>query len=256
MPIHLRQICLVAEKLAPVIEDLEQVLSIKTCHIDPGVARFGLENALLTVGTNFIEVVAPIEEGTAAGRYLDRRQGDGGYMVICQVGSKEEQDAYRARAAARDVRVAWEADRTTWRIMQLHPRDMRASFFEVDWDENNAFTGNWGPAGGTGWEPTISTDVVSAITGVELQGPDPMALAEHWAAISNLPVETEDDTPVVLLANATLRFLPDRDGRGPGLGGIYLAVADRDRLIRQAAARGCKVAGDTVEIGGTRFHLT
>ena len=44
-----------------------------------GSAEFGLENTLMPVGRNFLEVVAPIQEGTAAGRYLDRRGGNGGY---------------------------------------------------------------------------------------------------------------------------------------------------------------------------------
>ena len=37
------------------------------CHRDPAVGKYGLENALLPVGTNFLEVVAPVEANTAAG---------------------------------------------------------------------------------------------------------------------------------------------------------------------------------------------
>jgi hypothetical protein len=51
---------------------------------DPGVKTFGLENAIFPVGNQFVEVVAPIQEETAGGRYLDRRGGDDCYMVICQ----------------------------------------------------------------------------------------------------------------------------------------------------------------------------
>ena len=84
MKIQLRQICLVARELEPVIEDLTEVLGIQRCYVDPGVGQFGLENTLMPIGRNFLEVVAPIQEGTAGGRYLDRRSGDGGYMVITQ----------------------------------------------------------------------------------------------------------------------------------------------------------------------------
>ena len=89
MTIQLRQICLVAKDLNPVIDDLTEVLGINRCFIDPGVRTFGLENTLMCVGRNFLEVVAPVEEGTAGGRYLNRRGGDGGYMVICQAGNKK-----------------------------------------------------------------------------------------------------------------------------------------------------------------------
>ena len=66
MSIRLRQIALVANKLAPVIDDLKAVFGLEVCYIDPGVGAFGLENSLLPVGNNFIEVVAPIKDGTAA----------------------------------------------------------------------------------------------------------------------------------------------------------------------------------------------
>ena len=59
MSIQLRQICLVAEQLAPVIDDLTAILGINSCYVDPGVAKFGLENNLMPVGRNFLEVVAP-----------------------------------------------------------------------------------------------------------------------------------------------------------------------------------------------------
>ena len=70
MSIQLRQICLVAEQLAPVVDDLTAILGINSCYVDPGVAKFGLENNLMPVGRNFLEVVAPTQDNTAAGRYL------------------------------------------------------------------------------------------------------------------------------------------------------------------------------------------
>ena len=108
MTIQLRQICLVAEQLAPVIDDLTAILGIQSCFIDPGVGKFGLENNLMPVGRNFLEVVAPVQENTAAGRYLQRRQGDGGYMVITQIDTLDEHQRLRQRALDQGVRVAHE----------------------------------------------------------------------------------------------------------------------------------------------------
>ena len=70
MTIQLRQICLVAEHLTPVIDDLTAILGINSCYVDPGVGVFGLENNLMAVGRNFLEVVAPTQPNTAGGRYL------------------------------------------------------------------------------------------------------------------------------------------------------------------------------------------
>ena len=95
MTIQLRQICLVAHELEPVIDDLRSILGINSCYVDPGVAKFGLENNLMPIGRNFLEVVAPIQENTAGGRYLDRRSGDGGYMVITQVDTLPEHQRLR-----------------------------------------------------------------------------------------------------------------------------------------------------------------
>lgn len=255
MAIHLRQICLVAGDLAAVAKSLEQIFAIKPCYVDQAVKTYGLENTLWPIGTKFLEVVAPIQENTAAGRYLDRRGGDGGYMVITQVPTREEQDAVRARAAENGVRVAHEHDRGTWNLMQLHPGDMRASFFEVEWDERAELTGHWMPAGGGGWQEAVSKDVVSDNLAAELQSDDPEALAAHWAAVAGLPVDRRDGAPVVTLTNAVLRFVKADDGRGPGLGALDLKVEDRARLLRGAEARGARVSDHQVLVCGTRFNL-
>jgi hypothetical protein len=255
MTIHLRQICLVAEELAPAVKDISEILSIPVCHVDPEVGKFGLENSLLAVGTKFLEVVAPIQENTAAHRFLKRRGGDGGYMVICQAASLAEQAELRARAARQGVRVAFESDRGTWNIMQLHPGDMGAAFLEVDWDEQADFNGNWQPAGGKDWKSTVSKAVVSDIVAVELQGDDPEALAQRWAAVIGLPLEYRNKVPTITLANADLRFVHAHDGRGDGLGGLDLRVTDRARLLSQAERRGVRPSDDQVVICGTRFNL-
>ena len=80
--LRLRQLCLVAAQLEPVVDDLSAVFGVEVCHRDPAVGQFGLHNALLPFGTSFVEIVAPVTEGTTAERYLERRKGDGGYMVI------------------------------------------------------------------------------------------------------------------------------------------------------------------------------
>ena len=256
MSIHLRQVALVASNLVAAVEDLSAILGLEVCHVDPGLAIWGLENALLPAGRNFLEIVAPTTEGTAAGRYLERRGGDGGYMVICQTETRELQSACRERAASVGVRVAYESDeREGFNIMQLHPRDLEAAFFEIDWDVESDFAGRWEPAGGKGWEQHIRTERVLDITGVELQCDNPPELAKRWAAIANVAVESEKGEVVVPLHNAKLRFVGVTDGRGPGLGGIDLAVSDRQAILDAAKERGCFVDEQQVLICGTRFHL-
>jgi hypothetical protein len=255
MPLTLRQICLVAEELDPAVNDLKGVLGIDVGYIDPHVDIFGVKNSLLPVGTNFIEIVSPVKDNTAAGRYLKRRGGNGGYMIITQTDSAETQTACRSRAEKMGVRVAWEFPHETGRYMQLHPADTGGSFFEVDWDEKNDHQGHWPPAGGVGWEKFIRTDVVSAIKGAELQSPDPSALAERWSAIADLPLHRDAAGRTEMrLNNAVIRFVEAEDGRGEGLGGIDIEVKSPERLLAAAEQRGMKTSFTQVTICGVRFN--
>ncbi|TNE36600.1 MAG: hypothetical protein EP347_10690 [Alphaproteobacteria bacterium] len=256
MTIVLRQICLVAERLAPVLEDFKAAFDMDVCFVDEGVAAFGLENALIPIGTNFIEVVAPVKEGTAAGRYLERRQGNGGYMVICAAASKDIQDDVRARAADQNVRVAWEHDHGSGRYMQLHPGDMGGSFFEVDLTDPFEPEGFWPPAGGRGWEDKVNTSRVKAIRAVELQSDSPEPMAERWAIIARRPLEIgEHNRAYFDLENARVRFVKALDGRGPGLSALDIEVTDKEAILAAAQARGLPHDETHVTLCGTRFHL-
>src|SRR5713226_5795789 len=104
---RLRQVALVAHDLEPVVADLCAVLGIDVAFRDPGVREFGLHNAVMAIGDTFLEVVSPVQPDTTAGRYLERRGGDGGYMVILQC---DDLDADRRRVADLGIRVVWQID--------------------------------------------------------------------------------------------------------------------------------------------------
>ena len=255
MSLQLRQICLVARELEPVIEDLTTILGINSCFIDPGVGAFGLENTLMPIGRNFLEVVAPIEENTAGGRYLDRRQGDGGYMVITQADTRETQSEIRTNALRNEVRIAHETVRDDWHLIQFHPGDLKAAFFEVETDSHNDFYGHWNPVGGLGWESKVKQDVTIDYKAVELQGPDPVGLAELWGNVAGLPVTRDGEILSMNLNNVQIRFVEANDGRGAGLSGLDIEVADRDYIIREANKRSCSIDGDVITICGIRWKL-
>jgi len=255
MSIHLRQICLVANDIDASVAQLRNVLGIKSCHEDDAVAQWGLVNNLMPVGTDFLEVVVPTEPNTAAGRYLDRRDGDGGYMVITQADNAQTQAQCKARALANQVRVAFERDRPDYHLLQLHPADMVASFLEIDSAPTDDFAGNWHPAGGTGWEKDVDQSRTVAFTGVDLQSSDPEALATRWSTVLGQPVVNKDGVPAVELANASLMFVPERDNRGPGLSAVSVSVKDQDAILRAAREHDAYVNDDCVLLCGTYFNL-
>ena len=53
--LRLRQICLGSRRPKPAVADLESAFGLATCFQDPGVAKYGLENALLPIGNDFLE---------------------------------------------------------------------------------------------------------------------------------------------------------------------------------------------------------
>ena len=81
----IRQIVMVSELRDPIVQELSNLFEFEVAFNDPGVSHFGLENAVIPIGTDFLEVVSPVEDNTTAGRFLKKRKGDGGYMVIIQV---------------------------------------------------------------------------------------------------------------------------------------------------------------------------
>ncbi len=252
MELRLRQICLVANKLDPVIEQLKHIFSLEVCYVDSAVGKYGLENSLLTIGEQFLEVVAPTVDGTAAGRYLDRRRGDGGYMVITQCLDRLARDERIAELA---VPVANELDYGDFHGLQLHPKSTGGAFFEIDWNIGGDDPGGpWHPAG-PNWQAAKRTDVVRAIKAAELQSADPDRLAQRWSEIAELDLVDGELGPEMQLENAAVRFVEARDGRGEGLGGIDLEASDAERAKAQALEIGCVIDGNIITVCGTRIRL-
>lgn len=244
----LRQLALVARELAPVEEDLLAIFGLEVAYRDPFVGNWGLENIVVPVGNQFLEVVAPTQDGTTAGRYLERRGGDGGYMVILQCEDPKGRDARAERLGLRIVHKSLHSD---YDGRQFHPRDTGGSFLEVDWAPGfEQPDGSWHPASDN-WRPARRTDVVTGLLAAEIQTPDAGALQARWAAILDRPAAGN----AIPLDVGTIRFVRDEDGRGEGLGGIDIAVADMDHVLREAGKRGRVAGKDVLLIGGTRFNL-
>ena len=249
MTLSLRQIALVAARLAPIEAALIDVFDVRPCHRDPAVAAYGLENVLLPCGQQFLEVVAPTRAGTAAGRYLQRRGGDGGYMVITQC---DNHDARRRHVDSLGVRIAHEFKAEGFRNMQLHPRDTGGSFLEIDQQLGN--TADWVPAG-VHWREHVNTTRVSAIAAAEIQADDPSTLAHRWAEIVQYPLTFTAGIPTIALANAELRFVPCADGRPAGLAGLDIVSSDKAAVLNAAARHTAVSDGASFALGGMRWRL-
>jgi len=232
---RLRQVALVAHDCGQVSDELRAAFGWGEPFHDPGVGRFGLTNAVFAAGDTFVEVVAPLQAGTTAGRYLERRGGDGGYMAIFQV---PDLAAARARLPGLGVRVVWTADLPDIAGTHLHPKDVPGAIVSLDWAE---------PAGSWRWAGPDWTGRVpehrggGGVTGVTIEVADPAAAAARWAAVLGVTWAASGTAAGIELAGwgQRLRFEPARPGQGEGITAVSVAGLPAGRAARV--------------IGGVRF---
>jgi hypothetical protein len=246
---RLRQIALVAEDLDLVRSQFYPLLGIDEAFVDEAVGLFGLQNIVMTIGDTFLEVVSPIREDTTAGRLLERRGGDGGYMVIVQV---DDWEAEKARLSKTGIRQVWELNTAAAKSLHMHPRDVPGTLPSMD--EMNP-PQDWHYAG-PGWRQRAARNV-SAITAAQVQVNDPEAAAAQWSLAYGQPLLMREGMPVLPLGQTEIRFVAVADDRGEGLQGIDLraAVPVRD-ILAQASALNLPILGNnTISVCGTRLRF-
>jgi len=243
----LRQLVMVSTLRDPIVDSLCDLFDIKVSFNDPGVAHFGLENAVLPVGTDFLEVVSPVEENTTAGRYLDRRGGDGGYMVIIQVDDFSE---VQSNVKENNVTVVWESEHPEARAIHLHPKEMGGAILSLDW-MNPKESWKWA---GPNWDESISTSIVNRFVGVEIQSDDPEGMKNKWQSVLRMPPEKVSDNEINL-DNTWIHFVKDEDGRGPGVSAFCLEAHDNEALLKKASDLGL-ISDENIIIGGVKFLLS
>lgn len=248
--LRLRQVALASRALEPLAEALGGALGLRIAHRDPEIAVFGLRNALLPVGETFLELLEPAEPETALGRFLDRRGGEGGYMVILQT---EGLAAQRRRIEGLGVRVVWEATLPDIATIHLHPRDVGGALLSLDeaepWE-----SWRWaGPA----WREHVRTELARGLTGVELASAEPEALAAHWGAVLGREAAPlgAGRREIALDEGGALRFVPAADGAGEGIAAVEVACAATAQVLERARARGLPTRPDGFAAGGVRVRL-
>jgi hypothetical protein len=218
--LRLRQLVLVAADRASVVHPLCDALGATVCFEDPSVKVFGLHNALLAAGDDFVEVVAPLPghpTETAAGRHLARLGGDGGYMVIVQVGDVE---AVKARAVAQGHKVIWDGaveGPPSIRGVHLHPARL-GSITSVDEAHPDAA---W-PWAGPDWEDHRIPGI-EGIAGTTLAVSRPAEVLQAWADLLDRPSEGDR---VVLDDGSYVRVVQAADGAADALVEIALRADD------------------------------
>ena len=244
---RLRQVALVAREFDSTRDALYRLLGVDEGFVDEGVSTFGLQNIVIAIGDTFLEVVSPVQDGTTAGRLLDRRGGDGGYMAIVQV---EDLAKENDRLLQTDIRKAWEVDTGKASAIHLHPRDVPGAIASLD---QMIPPQEWYWAG-PGWQERGARHV-SAITGIQVQLTDPEAGASRWAEAYNRELTLRDGLFVLQFDEGEVRFSGVEDGRGDGLAQVDLLATDTDAILQAAGELGLPATDSSVTVCGTVLNL-
>jgi hypothetical protein len=234
---RLRQVALAAADCDATASQLQETFGWPEPFHDPGVGHFGLTNAVFAAGDTFVEVVSPVEPGTTAGRYLERRGGDSGYMAIFQL---PDLDAARRRVADAGIRVVWTSDLTDIAGTHLHPKDVPGAIVSLDWADPPE-SWRWAGPEWTGRAPQHHPE--GAISGLTIEVVDPVGAAGRWAHVLGLTVAEDGEAATIALAHAgqDLRFVRADSAGGEGITEVRLST---ERPIPVA------------QIGGVRFVAT
>lgn len=261
--IRLRQICLVTDRLRPMLDMLVEVFGWQVSHGKADLTAYGvpqrpvpefqkkffeglgLESAILPVGDSFFELVAPVGEDNAAARFLKRR-GQGGYMVITEV---TDTSPFADRLDDLDLGLAGQVDYPTYHELQCDPRDLGGAILSFSQQrEGRPFDGGWYPAG-PDWQQRV-TPGYGGIVAAEIRGGDADAAAERWAAAAGRPLEVlHDGGRRMPLLGSEVRFVED-EGK-TRLAGIDIVAEDFDSVRNRAAAAGLAIMPEGgIDIGG------
>ena len=240
----IRQIVMVSSLRDPIVSDLNKLFGLEVAFNDPGVGHFGLENAVMPLGTDFLEVVSPIEENTTAERYLHKRGGDGGYMVIIQV-----DDFDRSKSLVNDYKIGivWDTDLPEAKAIHLHPKQMGGAIVSLDW-MNPKESWKWA---GPEWNNHI-TDEIKGIDGIEIQASNPEEMFNRWKDILDVSNINESEKKIYL-DNTWIGFI-DEDDRGPGISAFSLIANNKELLMNKAKEYGF-LREDNIVVGGVKFYL-
>jgi hypothetical protein len=228
-------------QLATLVENRDQVdaqirelFGFDEGYHEPGMAGFGLENTVQLIGPNqYLEVCSQLKDGKSRPAVGGRR-GYGGYMAIVQVPRRDDIEACRDRLQAQGLRVVHEIVNDGYASIHVHPRDL-GTLVSFDWNE-----GKW-PGIGADWSVPVRTEVVSAMTGIELRSSSPEQFAKRWATTLDLPLE---DGVLTLPGDGfQVRFAAGRPDPEAGLDVIDFQATDPHHV------------GETHHLGGTEFRF-
>jgi hypothetical protein len=212
-----------APQLAPAVRTLREAFGLEVAWRDPLAPQWDVENAMLPVGESFLQVCAPLRDGSGAARFLAKHPAGGACIVALECGDLARR---RARLAGLGIRVVAELCVPGYQAMQLHPRDSGACMLEFNATEGGgAPQGPYGAAG-PHWQRAVRCEVVHGLAAIEVRARAPQRLAAHWGQIAEAPVGRDARGLPELSLGPRVRFGVAGDDEPEGVAAIELACGD------------------------------
>jgi hypothetical protein len=245
MSLRIRQIVVAANDLAATVAQLQAVLGVRVCYEDPEVEKFGLKNALMPIGDQFLEVVSPIRENTAVGRHIERH-GDSGYMLILQTDDLARAEARLHRLS---VRIVWRAAHPDIRAMHLHPKDIGGALVSID-EATPPQSWRWA---GPNWQQHVAPEEGQQVRAVTLFAREPEVMSHHWAQVLGTasPVESGDGFGIDIDRGSLEFARADTDV----IAGFRISSKWPHRVLEAARSQGLFADGNSMSISGVRFEV-
>lgn len=255
---RLRHVSLATHDLEAVTSAWRQVFDGKVVYQDLNNGKFGLRNAVIPAGRSFVEVLQPLKEGTAVGRFLERAGGDACYMMDIQIGNWTPA---QTRLFENGVRIVYVVDRSKAEIdpgdylcVQLHPADLGGIFAALDVqrdarDHLDDF-GPWTPAG-TAWHDDHESQILD-LEAIAISSPEPSALARRWARVLGVPMTGDTQLELDM---GRLEFSESAAGARARIAGLRFRVRDAELVRQRAESLGLLSDSGTVRICGTEITV-
>ena len=244
---RIRQVALAASDLEKTDTTLRRLLGCDQSYADPEIIYFGLDNRLYTLGDCFLEMVSPVQPNTAAGRFLDRRGGDGGYMVIVQVENLAQE---QVRLADTDIRTVFADDRGNAKAIHLHPKDVPGAIPSLD-EMRPPESWLWA---GDGWEQRAGR-YVRGILAVEIRSLDAEATGQCWAEAYGIELMPAGNGWRLEMGGTEMRFTHDAAAAESALMAIDVDAVDLPAICAAADDMGLERDGHVVTVCGVEFNF-
>ena len=225
------------------IEQLRYVLGLGDGFVDPGVGEFGLTNGVFSIGDQFLEVVVPTQPNTAAGRFIERGGGLGGYMAIFQT---DDLARVREAADALNIRRVWNIDLPDICASHLHPADIGAAIVSIDEAKPE---GSW-RWGGPNWQDNTAP---GSLQHLQVTAKDPREMSEKWGRVLGLsPTSTGHELYDLALSAGSISFVPgDRDH----LSAYTVLHSDPAGCLARAAERELSTDASSFRFAGVKVSV-